>query len=359
MLIKCPKCGFSQPKDHYCAHCGVNIDKFTPEKENITKAFFSHLLVQISLVTLVAGVTITYFFTRQDLAQKNAPTYRKKIYSSFSKNTASVETSEVSLDAKSDTSHAGTILVEPKNAQEADALISPPSMSTSNATPTNNIDSQNSSTSNNQSNISYHIPLYLSFHEIDGSLLNDWIKENSELGEREDDNSEVKSGIISMTQFRQQVRDKSLLTENKKMTLKKKENFLFGLNKEDPNLFSGFQIELQIDTVKTNQISAQLVIRKLIATTSSPSTFSKKINLKIDIKKDHMFYVFWKDDLNGFEDNLEIQKVPPFHIFKSNRYISRKSDFVFIVYSDFIFNQSSTMNTKNKNVKLASTRSLF
>ena len=30
MLIKCPKCGFDQPKDTYCANCGIEIDSFKP-----------------------------------------------------------------------------------------------------------------------------------------------------------------------------------------------------------------------------------------------------------------------------------------------------------------------------------------
>lgn len=31
MMQKCPRCGFLQPKDHYCAECGLNIDEYRPK----------------------------------------------------------------------------------------------------------------------------------------------------------------------------------------------------------------------------------------------------------------------------------------------------------------------------------------
>lgn len=30
MLVKCPKCGFDQPKDTYCASCGIEMDSYKP-----------------------------------------------------------------------------------------------------------------------------------------------------------------------------------------------------------------------------------------------------------------------------------------------------------------------------------------
>ena len=32
MRSVCPKCGFSQPDDYYCASCGVNIEKYVKKK---------------------------------------------------------------------------------------------------------------------------------------------------------------------------------------------------------------------------------------------------------------------------------------------------------------------------------------
>lgn len=51
MLIKCPKCGFDQPKDTYCANCGIEIDSFKPIIEPLwIRAFRSPLF---SLLTFL------------------------------------------------------------------------------------------------------------------------------------------------------------------------------------------------------------------------------------------------------------------------------------------------------------------
>ncbi len=53
MLVKCPKCGFDQPKDTYCAKCGIEMDSFKPTKpplwKNFIKSPFFSLLLFIAL----------------------------------------------------------------------------------------------------------------------------------------------------------------------------------------------------------------------------------------------------------------------------------------------------------------------
>lgn len=62
MLINCPRCGFQQPKDKYCAQCGVDIENFKPATPPAWKRFFGNPLIQLSLVVLVAGgVGITLY----------------------------------------------------------------------------------------------------------------------------------------------------------------------------------------------------------------------------------------------------------------------------------------------------------
>lgn len=34
-MIDCPRCGFTQPKDQFCANCGVNMDAFSPKPKPI------------------------------------------------------------------------------------------------------------------------------------------------------------------------------------------------------------------------------------------------------------------------------------------------------------------------------------
>lgn len=62
MLINCPRCGFQQPNDKYCAQCGVDMETFKPTTPPAWKRFFGNPLIQLSLVVLVAGsVGITLY----------------------------------------------------------------------------------------------------------------------------------------------------------------------------------------------------------------------------------------------------------------------------------------------------------
>jgi hypothetical protein len=63
MLTNCPKCGFSQPRDQYCASCGVDMLAYrSPEKSWLQK-FTENLFVQLFLVGLL-GVISVFLITR-------------------------------------------------------------------------------------------------------------------------------------------------------------------------------------------------------------------------------------------------------------------------------------------------------
>lgn len=55
MLINCPRCGFQQPKDKYCAQCGVDIETFKPASPSFFKKVFGNVLTQLGLLVVVAG----------------------------------------------------------------------------------------------------------------------------------------------------------------------------------------------------------------------------------------------------------------------------------------------------------------
>lgn len=57
MLIQCPKCGFEQPQDQFCAQCGVEIGKYESLWSQRLKRFFrNEALIALALVgTLIAS----------------------------------------------------------------------------------------------------------------------------------------------------------------------------------------------------------------------------------------------------------------------------------------------------------------
>ncbi len=52
-MINCPKCGFRQPKDEFCAQCGVHMDSFQPEVTPLGRRLAKNLRTWGSLIIAV------------------------------------------------------------------------------------------------------------------------------------------------------------------------------------------------------------------------------------------------------------------------------------------------------------------
>ncbi|MDH3557169.1 MAG: tetratricopeptide repeat protein, partial [Deltaproteobacteria bacterium] len=62
----CPKCGFSQPDDYYCAQCGVNVEKYVQKKRK--KRFKRGLIIT---VLSIAALSLALFMSVQEDPKKS------------------------------------------------------------------------------------------------------------------------------------------------------------------------------------------------------------------------------------------------------------------------------------------------
>ncbi|MDC0980169.1 hypothetical protein OAQ84_00390, partial [Bdellovibrionales bacterium] len=71
MMQECPRCGFSQPKDKYCANCGLDIDNYHPEPTSFLSQLFSNTWFQIAVVvaTIATLVSLLYWKQSDDIHQ--------------------------------------------------------------------------------------------------------------------------------------------------------------------------------------------------------------------------------------------------------------------------------------------------
>lgn len=77
MLINCPKCGFQQPKDKYCAQCGVDMETFRPAAPPFFQRLFGNPFVPLSiLIAMISGIGFFMYERSQDNLQKRV-TYLK------------------------------------------------------------------------------------------------------------------------------------------------------------------------------------------------------------------------------------------------------------------------------------------
>lgn len=65
MLINCPKCGFSQPRDRYCAKCGVDMETFKPAEKSFISRALVHPALHIGLVFVLVFLAVVLIKSRE------------------------------------------------------------------------------------------------------------------------------------------------------------------------------------------------------------------------------------------------------------------------------------------------------
>lgn len=71
MLINCPKCGFSQPKDSYCAKCGVDMEHFRPPKAPLFRRMWNNPTAPVGLTLAMA--IFSFWHIRQHFKLSSPP----------------------------------------------------------------------------------------------------------------------------------------------------------------------------------------------------------------------------------------------------------------------------------------------
>lgn len=71
MMMVCPRCGFSQPADRFCAQCGLDVSTYHPQTKPLWLRFLQNPTLHLSLIAIVIVFTIGYiFYSRSELLGK-------------------------------------------------------------------------------------------------------------------------------------------------------------------------------------------------------------------------------------------------------------------------------------------------
>lgn len=65
MIVECPKCGFSQPKDAYCAKCGVNMSSFQSAPLPLVTRLFANPILHITVISFLVVAGTLYIIRHQ------------------------------------------------------------------------------------------------------------------------------------------------------------------------------------------------------------------------------------------------------------------------------------------------------
>ncbi|MCB0419960.1 MAG: zinc ribbon domain-containing protein [Bdellovibrionales bacterium] len=65
MMQECPRCGFSQPKDRFCANCGLDIENYHPAPVSWKVKLISSTWFQMSAVVVVIATLVSILYWKQ------------------------------------------------------------------------------------------------------------------------------------------------------------------------------------------------------------------------------------------------------------------------------------------------------
>lgn len=347
MLMKCPKCGFVQPEDQFCARCGVDVKNYQTRPSPLLQRVLSHPSVWIILFSAT-----TYFifeYLRQERSReieiraeflKKGPQFVDQPITELTDNIDAETESNTSdqLLVTSDTNLISTDQSKAANPKEAATQSLPsadlPTETTrlASSTPaTPNSPSNNETTSSSgavEDSLKSQIIATLTYYEVDSQTLQDLLQQAGLKSPYTVDFGDYRAGPLSKE------------PDAVKWTKLKSKKIIFNENQRgvrwlegnrDPEL--GFFLQLSINELKIPTL-AELEIIKLLPDegqddNSMPITYPNTI---IDIQTGQKkWFISIKLPRKASKTALALLKDPLFDIYRSDAFINKQAELTIVL----------------------------
>lgn len=326
MLVNCPRCGFSQPNDQYCAQCGIDMQSFKQKKQPLIKQIFSNAAVQI-VILIIATVFVGQYLFRNQAPQN----WVQKIthFQGMSKSKKSLNAaqsyeinSEESQLNNQQSSKLNNETLTPaqsesfQNQRLKSGLPAEPSPNSSDAIASNLA----ASGAQNLSSINFKI----TYAEISTEALAKLITDSTNLGLYQN-LATYSAGIIYDFKKRGDIFRQILKTTDLKVGLATSNSNLSGTMSPDGSQMLGLVTSIEY---KSNESD---VIHGDISVTNSSSQNSEFYPAEFDLPKGAAFFIIGAIKRDSFRADQAKLTMPPFQIFKSADFMTRKTEFVIII----------------------------
>lgn len=301
-MIDCPKCKFRQPKDQYCANCGIDMVAYKSTSPEKSKSIFSNGSFLIFILVCVASL-IAYF-----IANSNNPQNWVRKISYNTKTTNFKSLSQSSSSAAIQAENNNDIEVVPSPDANLNSLTAEPEVKIEESNSTDTISTE----------------IKLIFAEVQRDDLMAWTIES----QRQDLYQtfiDFSAGIIPGFKTKFQSKYKELKTEQKKLFLRKPQAILLGKTIDDTSEFIGFQTNLDLKSQDNQNTKGHINITKI-------TRYGKtELPIEFELQKDAIFFMNWKTAMTGFENENLLFTTPPFQILKSADFLNQKTEFIILI----------------------------
>lgn len=320
MILNCPRCGFSQPEDQYCAQCGVNMQSFRPAEKSFVKKLSENILLQVLGLILIAGLGGSYI-----IQSGTSPKWMQKITRSqgVSKSTRPVSTAANSAEQVNDysTTSQPDSLESIKNKEIVFERSGPPPTVVSLQAETEiAVRATESKDAVADSSV---VSFQLTYAEVSVEILARWIAESSRLGLYQN-LQDYSAGILPDFKKRNDPIQTVLKTLTKKLSVGQVETFLSGSVADDGQMV-GLNASLEMKSLETAGVQGSLTITR--ASRASRENYPAEFELG----KGAAFFVVDTINRQSFPNEKESLGMPPFQILKSPDFMAQKTKFVILL----------------------------
>lgn len=332
MLVNCPRCGFSQPKDRYCAQCGVDMLSFKPkEPSSLAKIFRSGVFQVIMLVIFAVGAGTFIIKERQEQRWVQRISRTQGV----SKNIGTVpppsqtaQTEQASTPEKETKSEVSLANLENQSIEvpndETAQVATTKAAATTNAANSKNVKSTASENAADTSSVN----IKLNYIEIPIDTLNRWESDSARLGLYQN-LGEYSAGILTDFRKRSDLNFLSLKNSERKLGPGQSDTNLSGTMSEDGGRLIGLATKIDVRSLENSTIHGSITV------TRTAKQARENYPAEFDLPKGAVFFLIGSIKRQQFVPEMNQLTMPPFQILRSPDFRSQKSEFVIVVEPEF------------------------
>lgn len=323
MLINCPRCGFSQPQDQFCAQCGVDMQSYKPKDKPFLDRLLGSTVFQICILIGIAFFIGQVLLKRTDEKRIGQQSFKSQGISE-SRTSGRSNNQIFSESDKSEVNDVSTKFEEVEPPNVANPVAQAP---LARALPARSESVSNNGTTGASASVENAMNFKLTYAEVSIELINRWIVESSSLGAYQS-LPEYSMGVL--LDFRQQTEKFQTLKSSDIKIVPGSSNInVAGLVSEDNSQLIGFASQIDFKGIENNLLYGHLNVSKgsRSAIENYPADF--------EMPKGAAFFVVGTLKIENFATERAKLQMPPFQIFKSQDFLTRKTEFVIIIEPDY------------------------
>lgn len=333
MLINCPRCGFSQPNDQYCAQCGVDMQAFKPKQEPALKKFFQSTGTHV-FILLAAAVFVGQYVIRSDEPQRWVQKMTRFQSVSAVKSKPADE-SEQGPQVSSSQTRANSALENSSDEQlsgiqnkelSVNAATEEPIQASANSQP---VSMKMATTSNGEVVGDISSPTFrITYAEVPTEVINRWVLDSSNAGLYQT-LQDYSAGILADFRKKMDASVRVLKVSEKKLNLGQSDTNFSGTLSEEGGQMIGLAASIEYKSNENGIIHGTLMINR------SQRQTRENFPAEFDLPKGSVFFMQGVLRIQSFGNERASLNMPPFQILKSPDFMTHKTEFVIIVEPEY------------------------